>query len=151
MKDMVSERLIQLSTAQECLIHAADIMEQVNLSQQFIEKNSYESMNTTDKVLNFSKEGKHLVTKLRERGNAYIKNPSETERDRIIDLLEEMNGLLCKIIETASEDNEIQHSIEHEVANQCVLTDHLKDELQTVSKSVDQAAACAELIIAMDF
>lgn len=151
MKDMVSERLIQLSTAQECLIHAADLMEQLNLSQQLIEKNSYESMNTTDKVLNFSKEGKQLVTKLRERGNAYVKNPSETEKDRILVLLEQMNSLLEKIIVTASEDNEILHSIEHEAASQCVLTDHLKEELQTVSKSVDQAVACAELIIAMDF
>ncbi len=150
MKDMVSEKIIQLSAAQECLVHAADVMEKLSLSQQYIEKNAYKSMNTADKVLNLSREGKHQLVKLRERGLAYIESPTEIEKEQVLELIAEINGLLNKIYESAAEDNAILHNIEHEVANQCKLTDLLKDEISIVSNSVDQAVACAEMIIAMD-
>ncbi len=150
MKDMVNERILQLSSAQERLIQAADIMDQLSRSQLLIEKHSYEAINTTDMVLSLSKEGMSLVRSLKEGGEAYIANPSTEGKDRLLLLLNDLNGLLHKIMEAASTDNELLHSIEKVADTQYGLTDGLKESIHVVSQSVEQAAACAEMVMAMD-
>ena len=150
MKDMIYERIIELSSAQESLMDAGEIMDKLCQSQQRIEKHSYEAMNMTDTVLNLTKQGKQLVTKLKDGGCSYSENPCEDGKANLIRLLEEMNILLNKIMESAASDNEILHSIEYTAADQCGMTEALKSKIHTVCNSLDHAVACAELVVTKD-
>ena len=150
MKDMISQRIVQLGAAQECMGHVSDLVEKLEQSQLRIEKSSYEAMNSTDKVLNLSREGKELTAKLLANYQSYVANPSDIERHSMTILLEEMCMLLTKITDNATTDNEILHTIEREVANQCNETEKISSSISMVSDSINQAAACAEIIMAMD-
>ncbi len=150
MKDMVYERLIELSFAQESLIQAGELMDKLCLSQQKIEKYSYEAMNITDTVLNLTKQGKLLVNKLKDGGCEYSENPCEVGKDNLIQLLDEMNQLLSNIMASAMSDNEILHSIEYTAADQCGITEELKNSICSVDNCINHAVACAELIMAKD-
>lgn len=147
MKDMVYERLIELSTAQESLIHAGELMDRLCLSQQRIEKHSYEAMNMTDTVLNLTKQGEKLLIKLKEGSCAYSGKPCEVGKDNLIQFIEEMQSLLSQIIQSSVTDNEILHSIEYSAAEQCGVTEELKTSISAVSNIVDHAVACAELVM----
>ncbi|HKL80031.1 MAG TPA: hypothetical protein VJ888_06305 [Mobilitalea sp.] len=151
MKDMVNQRIIQLGAAQECMGHVSDIVEKLEQSQLRIEKSSYEAMNSTDKVLNLSREGLELMTKLKSCYQTYITKPSEVESKSMTSLLEDMCILIGKITENATKDNEILHTIEREVANQSDATEEISSSIGMVSDSINQAAACAEIIMTMDF
>lgn len=150
MKDMVYERVIELSSAQESLIQTGELMDKLCLSQQKIEKYSYEAMNLTDTVLNLTRQGKQMVKQLRDGGFDYSENPCEAGKDQLIHLLEEMNQLLCKIMESAMSDNEILHSIENTAAVQCGITEELKASIGSVGECVDHAVAGAELSMTKD-
>ncbi len=150
MKDMIYERLIELSTAQEALIQAGELMDKLCRSQQKIEKHSYEAMNVTDTVLNLTKQGKQLVSKIRDEEGRYCGGSSEEEPCNLILLLEEINLLFNRIMEAAVTDNEILHAIEYTAADLCGTTNELNDTMSFVISSVDHAVACAEMIMTKD-
>ncbi len=151
MKDMVYERLIELSSAQETLIQAGELMDKLVQSQQKIEKYSYEAMNMTDTVLNLTKQGQQLVSKLRDGGLRYTENPCEAGKDSLIQLIDAVQNLLNNIIKSAVSDNEILHSIEYTAADQCGMTEELKASISSISNCLGHAVACAELVMTKDY
>ena len=150
MRDMIYERLIELSSAQESLILAGELMDKLCQSQQMIEKHSYEAMNMTDTVLNLARKGRQLVAAIMDGGCTYSENPCEEKKENLVHLLDEMNLLLNEIMDAAAKDNEILHSIESIASDQCGMTNELQHTISTVNHCVDHAVACAELVMTKD-
>ena len=150
MKDIIYEIIIELSSAQEALIRAGELMDKLCQSQNKIEKHSYEAMNMTDTVLNLTRQGKKLVSQFKEGGGHHCINSGDEDKCNLILLLEEINQLFGKITEAAAKDNELLHSIETVAADQCGMTQELKNTIGIVNGTVDHAVACAEMIMTKD-
>ena len=149
MKDLISERLILLATAQESMMEMTDRMDQWGNSQLSLEKSAFDCLNISDKVLNLSKEGNLLVKKLQECCLAMMNNPNEnTYKQNMKDVLAELHGVFSNITETSAYVNEISHQIEGEVAVQKEMEVVIKNTFNHVSESIDSALACAELMLA---
>lgn len=150
MRDMVSERIIQLGCAYEHMVQASDIMEQMDRSKHVIEKISYETINVADKTLNLSREGCLLVDNLKKCFCTDVKSLSDKEQQQVTSFLDKLTLLMEDIKQTAAEENVGLHMIEKEVACHWDLTEELRDKLNVVSDSINQATACAEMILTMD-
>lgn len=150
MKNLVSERVIQLGAANEYMVQAMDIMEQMDMIKHVIEKMSYESMNAADKTLNYSKEGVRLVDSLAKVCSTYYNCLPDIERNQIASILKDLTMLLDHIMQVAVEENASLHRIEKEVANHWGLADELRDKMGVVSYSINQATACDEMLLAME-
>jgi hypothetical protein len=148
MKDMISERLILLATAQDRMSDAADELDQWDKSQLSMEKSAFESMNASDQVLCMAKEGKYLVEKLQEYYRKSSENVTYEEIRKITLMLDEIQGLFVKIKEESVTVNEISHRIEGEAASQKEIRENIKKSITNIKESVDSAVACAEFMLA---
>jgi len=148
MKEMVNERLKLLATAQQSMREVADIMELWEDSQLVLEKSTFDSINGSDSALGLSREGKKLVTKLLEHCQRITENPNNADIDTMAVLLNEAGGLFQNIHAATKKSNEIAHNLELEVAHQREIAEHMKNSVGVIAKSVDQAVACAEFLLA---
>lgn len=156
MKNMLNEKLALLSTAQECMMDVADILEQLDNSQVFIEKSAYDSMNVSDKIVNLSKEGNQMLEKLQEHfnicnvtmGSAVSTVISREEAQKMNALLQEIYFLLHNILTDAARANEISHQIEAEAAHQREIEDNFRNSICGIREGIDSTAACAEFLLA---
>ncbi|HWT75875.1 MAG TPA: hypothetical protein VN258_14320 [Mobilitalea sp.] len=148
MKDKLSERLILLATAQECMTDIADMMEQWSGSQLNTEKNAFESMNVSDYVLNMSKEGKQLVEQLQQCSSDIGVGVASDEYRRLTALMDGIKKVFLNIAEASAEVNDKSHRIEGEVAYQKEMGDNIKNSLIVVRDSIDSAVACDEFMMA---
>lgn len=145
MKDFMKDRLILLATAQECMTEVADKIAKWDNSQLIMEKSAFESLNYSDDVMNYSKNGSILVGRLLECCQSLLKNPCSVEQMKMEAVLEELLNDFQRIREASTHINEIAHRIEAEAATQKEIEENIKKSLASVSESVDTAAACAEL------
>jgi hypothetical protein len=148
MKDINSERLILLATAQECMTDLADMIDQWDKSQLIVEKSTFETMNVSDKILNLSKEGNRLVEKIHDTYRGSLTSLNSIETQKVNSFLEEVQGIFYNILENALTANEISHNLEEEVAVQREIEEGIKQSCRLVGESIDTAVACAELMIA---
>ena len=148
MRDMISEKLIQLATAQGCMTDVADMMEHWANSQLNTEKIAYESLNESDKVLNMSKEGYRLIELLQDCCKEISAGTTADKYLKMTALLEEIKNLFQNINEATSTVNDISHKIEGEVAFQKEIEEEIRSHLVHVGESLDIAVACAELTLA---
>jgi hypothetical protein len=148
MKDLLSERLIQMATAQEQMTAVADMMEQWDSSQLVASKCAFDAMNVSDKVLNLSREGSRLVKKLQECCIDQFKYNHSDESCRVSLVLNEIQELFRHISEASFAVNEISHKIEGEAAFLKETEEGIKKTLGHVSESINSAVACAEFMLA---
>ena len=146
MNEMISERLIQLTLAQESMKDVVDIMNHLDKSQLAVEKNAFDSINCSDSSLNLAKEGYQLASKLL----VSYRSIQETVNfsDDITDLVKELGEVFKKILTAAYTSNDVSHIMEREVAYQRDITDDAKNAISTINASVEQAVACAETLLA---
>lgn len=148
MKDMISERILQLATAQECMIDVAISIDQWEQSQLMLEKSAFETMNTADTILNLSKEGNLLVDKLQDRFFAGMKHVDTENAKEVRDLLDNIQKLFHLVLEKAQSANETAHNLEIEVATQREIGENMQQSVNCINESVEAAVACAEFILA---
>jgi methyl-accepting chemotaxis protein len=148
MKELLNERLQLLATAQESMIEVADIMEQWESSQLVLEKSTFDSMNISDKALHLSRAGNKLIARLQNCCNTMVGNSEPTDDACLAEILGETGNMLYKILEVAKASSEVAHKLEQEVAYQREITDHMKNSVNTINSSVNQAVACAEFLLA---
>lgn len=148
MKDLISERLILLATAQESMMDVSEMMSQWDSSQLLTEKNAFDSMNVSDAVLNMSKEGERLVGLLEECCSEIAVGASAEKYLKMTALLEEIWNLFHSITEASAKVNDISHKIEGEVAYQKEIEENIKNHLNSVGESLNSALACAEMMMA---
>ncbi len=146
MKEMIVQKVAQLGSAQECMIDVSDRIEQWEHSRLILEKHAYTAINTSDKILNLSKEGTSLVEKLHKELRTVLGDVSSSEK--YMSILKDQQLLLDHILSQAKEANDIAHKLELEVALQREIGEEMKSKLSTVGESLDAAVACAEFILA---
>lgn len=147
MKDMISERLVHLASAQESMADIVDKAEQWVKSQLQMEKIAYESLNASDTILNLSKEGNLLVELLQKHYNDVSLDISGEQYPKISLLLDEVKLLFHKINHAAANANEFSHEVEGEVAFQREIGEVMKKNMLNVGESLDCAVACIELLM----
>lgn len=148
MKEIINERLKLLAKAQESMMDAAIIMEQWENSQSILEKSSFDAINNSDKALNLSREGNLLINKLLNNCCLKCSEAEKENSEALVSILKEAGDLFQRIVEASKAANDTAHVLEHEVANQRVITENFKETVSTVSNNVDQAVACAEFMLA---
>jgi predicted transcriptional regulator len=148
MKDIINERLILLATAQECMTDVSDMIEQWDKSQLIVEKSTFETMNVSDKILNLSHQGNQLIEKIRDTYRESLTSLNSIETQNVNRFLEEVHGIFHNILENASIANEVSHKLEEEVAIQKEIEDGIKLSCRLIGERVDEAVACAELVMA---
>jgi uncharacterized protein YPO0396 len=148
MKDMVKDRLILLATAQEYMIEVADKLEQWENSQLVTEKYMFESMNETDKVLNLSREGSHLIKKMKDFCSEGNIGEASDQHLKLESQLQEFQNLFKNIMTSSAAANELSHRIESEAAEQKKMEEEIRNTLSQVSGSIESAVACAEIVLA---
>lgn len=148
MKDMIYERLILLSKAQEQITSVIDKLEHLDNAQLIMEKNAFESINVSDRVLNMSQEGKHLVALMKDYYLNSCDSLSNEEKCKIAPLLDEIQSLFHDIKDLSVVNNDLSHKIEEEAAGQKVTNEEIKKSITNVGDSVAAAAACAEFVLA---
>ena len=116
-------------------------------SQLITEKIAYESLNTSDKVMNMTKEGYRLIELLQESCKDVAVGTSAEKYLKMMALLEEIKNLFHNINGAAVVISDISHKIEGEVATQKVIEEDIKDQLVHVSESLNLAVACAEMVM----
>lgn len=148
MKNMIEDRLILLAQAQECMADVADQMAKWDKSQLAMEKSAFTSLNVSDKILNWSREGSLLVGRLLECCRSIMTNPSPEENKKMEVVLEEIHQVFLRISQASANVNEISHKIEGEAAVQKEIEEGIKASLVMVGESLDSAIACAEMVLA---
>jgi len=148
MKDMISERLVLLSTAQERMTNMGDLIKRLDSSHLFIEKSAFDSMNVSDKILNLSREGNQKVEKLQKFFDEKLKTCNAKEIQKVMTQLQAIQFLFHNILTDAIQANEITHHLEAEVAFQREIGDTVINSIDEIKESIDSAAACAEFMLA---
>ena len=145
----IQDSLIHLSTAMESTAEIADNLKKWDDTQFTIEKSAYESMNASDQVLNLSKEGSHLVTKLLACCEILINSPGEEACTNTKAALEELVTAFSRITEVSETINEVAHTIEKNVADQKEIEENIKSSIQNVDKKLSEVVANTELYLAL--
>ncbi len=147
MKDLTNERLMCLAATQESLFCMGDKMERWQSSQLILEKNSYDVMNISDKILNLSAAGNKLVEGLQEY---YLtKIPAEEEEIKpVTEILYELQKTFDQILEHSQCANETAHILEKETAEQMELVDCMQGLVCRVMDQIDSVVACEEFLLA---
>lgn len=148
MNKNINERLMLLAKVQESMMDVSIIMEQWEYSQSVLEKNSFDAINNSDKALNLSKEGNMLIDQLLDNCCLKCSEADKEKTDALVVILKEARDLFQKIVEASKAANDTAHVLEHEVANQRVIADNFKETVSNIRSNVDEAAACAEFILA---
>ena len=146
MKEMISQKVAQLGSAQECMLGVTDRIEQWEQSQLTLEKSAFTAINISDKILKLSMEGTSLIEKLYKELDAMlgdIDNP-----DMHPPMLKELQQLFDHILSQAKDANDIAHQFELEVDLQREIIEGMRSNLSTVAESLDAAVACAEFVLA---
>ena len=147
MKELISEKLIHLAAAQRCMADVADMMEHWTNSQLITEKIAFESLNTSDKVMNMTKEGSHLIELLQDCCKDVAVGTSAEKYLKMMALLDEIKNLFHNINEATAVVSDISHKIEGEVASQKELEEDIRSHLTHVAESLSVALACAEMVM----
>jgi len=145
----IQDSLILLAAAQESMTDVAEKLKQLNTTQITIEKSAYESMNSSDDVLNLSKEGRLLVNKLLECCNVLMNQPGEEACLKTKAVLEELNSAFLRISQSSSIINEVAHTIEKNVADQKEIEEGIKVDMHRSSENVNEVIASAEMYLAL--
>lgn len=147
MKDLANERLVYLATAQESLFSMTDKMEQWEHSQLILEKNSYDTMNISDKILNLSEAGNKIACQLQGYYLAGIPAGAE-DLKQVADMLHDIQNIFNQILDHSRCANETAHILEKEAAEQMELVDQMKGLVCRTMGQIDSAAACDEFLLA---
>ena len=150
MKDLSNERLILLATVQERMMDVAVMLEQWDNSRLIAEKNAFDSINISDRILNLSKEGNNLMCLLQQ---CFLEIQSIADSEHLHNmslLLAELHKLIQNITETSAEWNDISHQIEEEVAYQNEIKENVSNHLCQIAECVDITMARTELLAAGD-
>jgi hypothetical protein len=147
MKDIISEKLMILATAQNRITEVAGSLGKMDNSLIAMEKSSFELLNNSDKLVCMSKEGMLLADRLKE---ALISNNLETliERDMLVHIINEISNNLLNIYNTSIKSNNSSHEIEAEAVYQREYKEFINDSLSLIGDSINSTVACAELILA---
>ncbi len=148
MEGNIDERLKLLASSQESMTKIADIIEQWEKSQAALEKCTFDSMNISDTALNLSKEGNRQILKLMDNRRMLEEQSDSEAAEAMNNLLTEAGSLFHNILETARTASEIAHNLEQKVAYQREITEHLKDSVDVIEKSLNQTVACADFLYA---
>ncbi len=137
--------LILLATTQEYMTDITDKMVLWENSQLFVERDAFDSLNVSDKVLKLSKEGSALVELLMECCQSLMDNPSPEKKKKMAVVLKEIHSVFHNISEASSSISDISHKIEGEAAIQKEIGDNLKKSLSYISESINSIVASTEL------
>lgn len=147
MKDMISEKLIILATAQNRLAEVASRLDKMENSVMTMEKASFELLNNSDKLVNMSKESLLLANRLKEVF-AGISEDKVTNKDIIEQIIDEIHIKLHNMHNTALNNSSSSHDIEAEAVCQRENKEFINDSLSLISDSINSAVACADLLLA---
>lgn len=147
MKDIVRDRLIMLAKSRERM---NEIDEKLGIWDSFqltVEKSMFETMNTSDKVLNLSRQGKRLMNLLETYTNEQ-QGTTEADKPEVNLIVKDIQRIFEEICINSAKINELMHRFEGEIACQREVEDELQNELSQISECLDSALACAELVMA---
>lgn len=147
MRKMIKERLVQLSSAQEAMRGISGVMEHWNESLALLEKNAFDAINVSDKVLNLSKEGQNLIARLQDGYKSCVSRCPEHAKE-IHEIMEQLKSVFIDVFDASVKVSEISHDLEHESSIQKEIKDGLVKTIGTVNESIDSAIAYAEFLIA---
>lgn len=145
MKDLISERLKHLASAQECMMSVADIMEHWENRQSALEQRTFDIINISDTVLNLSKAGCKLDDRLSELHREISHNLSGT--NEMTTIIVEAEEMFHKIWDASSTASELSHNLEQEVASQREMIESLKASLNEICHNVNSTVACTDMLL----
>lgn len=147
MKEIISDKLIILATAQDRLAEVTAKLEQMENSVETLEKSSFELLNNSDKIVSMSKEGMLLADRLKE---LLSDTGSDTvlAREVLIHITDEIRVNLHNIYNLSKDNNRLAHDGEKEAVCQRDYKDFINDSISVFSNSISSAVACAELLLA---
>lgn len=147
MKDIVRDRLIMLAKSRERMSEIDKKIAMWDSFQLTVEKSMFETMNTSDKVLNLSRQGKRLVNLLE---NYSHEQPGVTEvgTPEVNLIVKDIQRIFEEICFNSAKINEFMHRFEGEIACQREIEDELQKEMSQIGECLDSALACAELVMA---
>lgn len=146
MKDLISEKLMILATAQDRIVEVASRLEKMENSVIVMEKKSFELLNSSDKLVCMSKEGMLLTDRLKE---TFVSNNLETvmDKDILIHIVDEIQNYFHNIYNTSIMSSNSSHEIETEAVYQREYKEFINASLSLISDSINSAVACAELML----
>ncbi len=153
MKELESERLKYLAKAQESLFYMTDRMEQWESSQSELEKNAYETINLSDKILGLCEAGIKLIGQLQGCYSTALLEEEMIleeagERKPAAETLQELLSTLNQIGKHSQGINETVHLLEEEVAEQVELVADVQGMVCCTMEQIDSVVACGEFILA---
>lgn len=148
MDNMIKEKLKLVAAERERMHGVADIMDRWEKAQFIVEKSSFDCINISDKAINLSKGENELLSKLMDCYQDVSVKLDQEDQERVTTVLKEADILLHKIMDIAYEANDVSHILEREVACQREITESLVDTIGQINKSLEQAVACADFLIA---
>ena len=148
MKELLSEKLVVLASAQKKLEEVTDRIDQWENSQVTLEKGVFETLNVSDTIVSLTKEGNQMVRELQDYFSQAELQLTEQDARQNAELLKEIHNLFHTIQSNAKHTNEIIHNCDQAVAAQREIGEAAKTSLNTISESVGCAVACTEMILA---
>ncbi len=145
----IQDGLVLLASAQHSAKDAVERLKQWDDTQLEIEQSAYEAMNASDKVLNLSREGAQIVSKLIVCCDVLMNNPDEEACANTKEILEELVVALGHISQASTTINEVAHTIEKNVAEQKVIEEGISDTMHHLTDHLDEVVAGTELYLTL--
>ncbi|MDF2543992.1 MAG: hypothetical protein K0S47_3710 [Herbinix sp.] len=145
------DKLKELGNTQECMCVIHNMMDQLEETQLKVETNAFEVLNNSDKTLNLIKEGNEILSKMQSACEPFMETTDNPSEKHMSILLDSLSSLFEKIMDSVNLAYHISHSMEQEVAIQKEITDRVRQSVTIINDSVDKAAACAELMMMMEY
>ncbi len=148
MREILSEKLIEIASTQKKLEEVADRIDQWESSQVTLEKGTFEALNVSDTIVSLTNEGHQMVSVLQDYFTRATMQLTEQDVRHTAELLKEIHNLFHSIQWNAKHTNEIMHNCDQAVATQREIGETAKNSLHTISESVNCVVACTEMILA---
>lgn len=147
MREMINDKMKKFAASQEFFDNISDVTKQWDTSQLYLEKMMFDSLNNSDCVLNLSKEGRQLSSKLLECCDKIKGNDDTIILTQIAEIAEEIKTIFSKLVNSSKEASEISHTMEEHVNHQRQAAEECKASVHQIKENIDEAMACAEFLL----
>lgn len=130
MKEMISNKLKELGSAQECMCTVNCLIESLDETFLQVEQCAFDEINISDKMIGLIYEGQRIL--------GMDKNEKKELQDIFTQLLLQINRF-----------GDSTHDMENTIANQGIIVGDLKSAIMQISDQLDQTSACAELLLTL--
>lgn len=147
MRELINEKLKELASSKQHIDDITEIMTKWDSWQLSLEKTMFDSLNNSDRILNLSKEGRQLSSKLFDYCNSMDETSDNTALSEIKKIIEETKTVFSKLVITSKEASELSHKMEEGITFQRQASDEFIESVNQIKVNLDDAVACAEFLL----